>query len=83
MKLFILLLILTVSLFASVDMNNANAKEFTALKGVGPKKAEAIISYRGIHGCFTSIEGLTLVKGIGEKTLKKNRGELVLGKCRK
>ena len=83
MKLFVLLIMIVGVLFASVDMNNADAKAFKHLKGVGPKKAEAIVAYRKIHGCFTSIDGLILVKGIGKKTLQKNRTDLVLGKCKK
>lgn len=83
MKLFISLVMLVGALFASVDMNNANAKEFSALKGVGTKKAEAIITYRDSHGCFGSINDLSKVKGIGIKTVEKNRAELVLGECKK
>jgi competence protein ComEA len=82
-KLFILLIMLVGALFASVDMNNADAKAFTALKGVGPKKAEAIILYRKSNGCFSNIDELVKVKGIGKKTLQKNRADLVLGKCKK
>ena len=69
--------------FASVDMNNADAKSFQSLKGVGAKKAEAIVKYRKLHGCFSSVDALTLVKGIGKKTLEKNRANLVVGKCNK
>lgn len=83
MKILILLIMLVGALLASVDMNNASAKEFTSLKGVGTKKADAIVSYRSSHGCFSSIEGLSKVKGIGVKTIEKNKDKLVLGKCNK
>ena len=83
MKLFILFIILITTLFADVDMNNATAIEFTKLKGVGAKKSVDIVKYRQAHGCFKSIGELTRVKGIGAKTLKKNRADLVLGKCSK
>ena len=83
MKLFIVLVMLVGTLFSSVDMNNADSKSFTSLKGIGAKKAKAIVAYRDAHGCFTSIEALTLVKGIGKKTMEKNKADLVLGKCKK
>ena len=83
MKLFISLVMLVGALFASVDMNNADSKSFTNLKGVGAKKAKAIVAFRDANGCFTSIGGLALVKGIGEKTVEKNKADLVLGECKK
>ena len=83
MKLFISLVMLVGALFASVDMNNGDVQSLSSLKGIGSKKAEAIIAYRKAHGCFTSIGGLTLVKGIGEKTIEKNKTNLVLGECKK
>lgn len=83
MKLFILLFMLVGVLFASVDMNNGDLESLSSLKGVGSKKAEAIIAYRDSHGCFTSIGGLALVKGIGKKTVEKNKADLVLGECKK
>ncbi len=81
MKIFVLWVMLVSLLFAVVDMNNADVKSFQSLKGVGVKKAEAIIKYRKLHGCFVSVDTLTLVKGIGKKTLEKNRAHLVVGKC--
>ena len=83
MKLFISLVMLVGALFASVDMNNADAEAFVELNGIGKKKAEAIVAYRDAHGCFTNIQGLSLVKGIGEKTVEKNKADLVLGECKK
>ncbi|WP_373073634.1 ComEA family DNA-binding protein [Sulfurimonas sp.] len=83
MKIVISLIMVLSSLFASVDINNADLKSFAALKGVGSKKAEAIIAYRDANGCFESIEALAKVKGIGAKTIQRNQDNLVLGKCKK
>jgi len=83
MKFFISLIMLVGALYASVDINNADAKSFTALKGVGDKKAQAIIAFRDTHGCFSSVEELSKVKGIGSKTIKINKDSLVLGECKK
>ncbi|MDZ4122250.1 MAG: helix-hairpin-helix domain-containing protein [Candidatus Cloacimonadaceae bacterium] len=51
-------------------------EELMSLEGVGAKKAAEIIEYRKTNGPFTSIEDFTKVKGIGIKTLEKNRERL-------
>ncbi len=82
MKFIVLFLMAISLLFASVDINNADAKSLTELNGVGPKKSEAIVKYRDANGCFLSIDSLKKVKGIGPKTVAKNRDDIILGKCR-
>ncbi|NDL65011.1 hypothetical protein GRH90_19955 [Enterobacteriales bacterium SAP-6] len=60
-----------------VNINTATAEELVdALKGIGPKKAQAIIDYREAKGPFTQVEQLKEVKGIGPSTLS-NIKELV------
>ncbi len=80
MKIFTLLLVGFSLVFGVVDINNAPAKELTTLKGIVVKKAEAIISYREKH-CFITADELTKVKGIGKKTLEKNRENIKTGAC--
>lgn len=67
-----------------VDINKADEAQFTTLKGIGPKKAEAIIAYRTQHGAFKSVNDLTHVKGIGEKSLarleSKNPNRIIIAK---
>ncbi len=69
-----LLLLLSSLIFADpVNINTATAEELAEnLKGVGPKKALAIIEYRETNGPFFAPEELINVKGIGPKTLEKN-----------
>jgi competence protein ComEA len=43
------------------------------LKGVGLKKAQAIVDYRTEYGAFSAPEDLLNVSGIGPSTLEKNR----------
>src|SRR6476620_4037827 len=63
-----------------VNLNTADAVTIDrVLLNVGPAKAEAIVAYRKEHGAFKSPEQLALVKGIGLKTIEKNRGRIVLG----
>lgn len=62
----------------SVNINTADVQGLTALKGIGPKKAEAIIAWRKANGGFKSVEQFTEVKGIGASTLEANRKNIRL-----
>ena len=63
-----------------VNINTASAKDLAKnLSGIGLKKAEAIIRYRKEHGGFHAAEDLALVKGIGMKTVEKNKKDILLG----
>lgn len=58
----------------TVDINTASAQEMSnVLVGVGVKRAQQIIQLRKQLGGFTEVEQLLDVKGIGTKTLEKNR----------
>ena len=48
-----------------VNINSASVEELTALKGIGLKTAEKIVTYRIENGGFKSAEELMKVKGIG------------------
>jgi competence protein ComEA len=66
---------------APVNINTAEAPALmAAIKGVGEKKAQAIVQYRKQHGPFKSVDELANVPGIGEKTVEKNRNNLTIGK---
>ena len=78
---YLLLLVLSVSfVFATIDVNNTTKKELMDLKGIGVKKAEAILAYRKEH-CFKNVHDLVAVKGIGEKFMVKHKSELTAGSC--
>ena len=69
-----LLLTLTAQATDKVDINTASAAELNqVLVNVGPSKAQAIIEHRQANGPFKSVEELALVKGIGLKTVERNR----------
>lgn len=62
-----------------VDINSADARTLAdSLAGIGPAKAQAIVDYRTVNGEFKSINELSLVNGIGERTVLKNRDDIVL-----
>ena len=78
-------LMLLLSLFAfnaiaaPVNVNTADAKTISdALSGIGQKKAEAIVKYREEKGLFKTAEDLTNVAGIGEKTVEKNKNDILV-----
>jgi len=75
---FIMLFIFSSLAFAGeVNINTANAQEISRnLKGIGLKKAKSIVLYRKTHGNFKTIESLSKVKGIGFKTVEKNRANI-------
>ena len=56
-----------------IDVNQASIEQLIRLKGIGKKKAQAIIDYRMENGSFISIEDLMNVKGIGERFIENNR----------
>ena len=61
----------------SVSLNKASKEELMQIKGIGQKKAEAILAYREGHP-FLSIEQIVEIKGIGQKTYLKWRPYLCL-----
>ena len=63
----------------TVNINTADAATIDrVLVNVGPTKAQAIVDYRKANGAFRSAEQLALVKGIGLKTVEKNRERIVV-----
>ena len=74
--------LLATSAFAAekVNINTADANALhDSLVNIGPSKAAAIVSWRKQHGAFHSADELTQVKGIGLKTIEKNRSYIVVG----
>jgi competence protein ComEA len=62
-----------------VNINTADAQTLaTELKGVGEKKAQAIVDYRNENGPFKSITDLSSVKGIGDKLLEDNADLIII-----
>ena len=55
----------------NIDINSANKDTLMQIPGIGPKTADSILKYRKANGKFKSVNDLTNVKGIGDKSLKK------------
>lgn len=83
MKLFSLLIIGAALCFGAVDINKADKDELMGINGVGEAKANAILEYRKKHNCFSSIEELKEIKGVGDRMLEKNRSSITASECKK
>ena len=66
----------TATVLKIVNLNTADMKTLMSLKGLGKKKAKAIIAYRKAHGLFKSTNDLAKVSGFSQslvtKLIKKN-----------
>ena len=61
----------TVASTQMININQADAKTLTTLKGIGNDRAVKIIEYREKNGPFQKIEDLMKVKGIGKKIFEQ------------
>jgi len=73
------LIALTAWAAESVNINTASAEEIAAaLSGIGLNKAQEIVRYREANGAFAHIDELVKVKGVGMKTVDRNRDKITL-----
>jgi competence protein ComEA len=61
---------------AAVNINTATKEELTSLKGIGEKRAQAIINYRTKNGPFKTVDDLEKVPGIGPGLMKQIRPQI-------
>jgi competence protein ComEA len=73
--MLVLLFLFAGNVFAVVDINTAKKEELEAVKGIGPKKAEAIVANRP----YKSLDDLKKVKGFGGKSFAKLSKDLAVG----
>lgn len=64
-------IVAAVQMVEKIDLNKASSDQLAVIKGLGKKKAQAIIDYRQENGDFSSLDELIKVKGIGKITLQK------------
>lgn len=56
-----------------IDVNSAPAAELQQLHLIGPVRSSQIVEDRELNGEFESVDDLQRIKGIGPKTVEKNR----------
>jgi competence protein ComEA len=61
-----------------VNINTADEATLVSVKGIGKSRAKAIVAYREKNGPFKTVDDLTKVKGIKEKSLNKFKGQLAV-----
>ncbi|MEN4013208.1 MAG: helix-hairpin-helix domain-containing protein [Bellilinea sp.] len=61
-----------------IDINIATSEQLETLPGIGPSKANDIITYRQNQGRFVTIEDILKVPGIGPATLEGIRDFIVV-----
>lgn len=54
-----------------ININKADVATLGTLPGIGPSKAQSILTYREENGQFQTIDDLKNVSGIGDKTFEK------------
>ena len=66
---------------ALININTADATLLDTLPGIGPSKAQAIITYRNEHGPFSKIEDIEKVSGIGPSTYADIKPLITVGEA--
>ena len=80
--LLITFLAFSCALYAAepVNINTADKETLmSGIKGVGEKRAEAIIAWREQNGQFKTVDDLASVAGIGAAIVEENRANLTVG----
>ena len=63
----------TLASVQKININQADAKTLSTLKGIGKDRAQKIIEYREQNGPFQKIEDIMKIKGIGKKVFELNK----------
>ena len=66
----------TLASMQKININQADVKALTTLKGIGKDRAVKIVEYRETNGPFQKIQDLMKVKGIGKKIFEQNKNVL-------
>ena len=77
----IMMLALSLNLAAAgpVNINSADKQTLMQVKGIGGKRADAIILWREKNGPFKSVDQLTEIDGIGPSLVETNKDLLTVG----
>lgn len=79
--IFLTLLAFSLNMSAAepVNINSADKQTLMQVKGVGEKRAEAIIAWREKNGPFKAVADLAEIDGIGPSLIESNKDLLTVG----
>ena len=80
MKKILVLLAVSASFLAAINVQKASKDDLMCIKGIGEKKAEAIIKYRKSNK-LKSAKDLLEIKGFGEVLVKNVKEEIKSVAC--
>lgn len=69
---------LAINAAETININTADKETLMSIKGIGEKRAQAIIDYREEHGPFKSVDALAEIKGLGPAFIESNRENLTV-----
>ena len=78
-SMLVLAALVAIPAYSAININTATQSELEAVKGLGPAKAKAIISYRESKGGFKSLDELDNVNGFGKASIEKLKADLEVG----
>lgn len=78
-KILLGLLLFVSMLFAQLDLNSATKSELMQIKGIGSKKADAIIEYRKTNK-IKSADDLRNIKGFGKSIVSNVKNDVKISK---
>ena len=64
--------------YNKLKVNQATVEQLVKIKGLGQKKAKAIVDYIELNGDLVSLDELLEIRGIGKRLLLKLKSELTL-----
>jgi competence protein ComEA len=79
-KIIFLMGISATFLFSAINLQTASKKELMCIKGIGEKKAQAIIEYRKKNK-IKSVDELLNIKGFGKGLIENIKKEVKTQKC--
>jgi len=71
------------ALAAPVDINTADATALEEVKGIGPHEPRRSWNNRTANGPFASVDDLTKVSGIGDKSVNQLRDQVTVSAAKK
>jgi competence protein ComEA len=63
----------------TININTASIADLQRLPGIGAKTASRVVEYRQKNGPFKKVEELMNVRGVGEKSFLKLKGQISVG----